>query len=88
MRPMEGVKKMPPPMPVMMPWVSIRCQYCVLSDIVKMPRSWRTVPMAKVGRNIPASSSRPEKAPMKKVSQTWIEPIQLIVEGVSSRVEV
>lgn len=26
---MAGVKNIPPPKPVIMPWVSISCQYCV-----------------------------------------------------------
>ena len=69
MRPMEGVKKMPPPNPVRTPCVSMRCQNLVETDIRKMPINCSKDPTMSVGTNSPASSNRPLKAPTKKVNQ-------------------
>ena len=87
-RPIEGVKKIPPPRPVRTPCVSIRCQYFVLTLIKKMPRSCSVEPTISVGMKNPASNSLPEKAPMKKVSQFCTVPIQLIVDAGSFNVRV
>lgn len=87
-RPIEGVKKIPPPSPVSTPCVSIRCQNLVETDMRKMPSSCKTEPTMSVGTNNPASSRRPENAPTKKVNQFCTVPIQEIVEADSSRLRV
>lgn len=55
--------------------------------VVKIPITWMTEPMTKAGLKRPASNARPEKAPKKNRIQTWIEPIQDIVDGVSSSID-
>lgn len=78
---MAGQKRQPLPMPRHRPCERIRCQYCVATDVVKMPRMVKTVPARSTGRKKPASVKRPVKVPMKKVRKIWIEPIQLMSEG-------
>ena len=87
-KPMEGVKKMPPPRPVSTPCVSIKCQNFVLTLIRKIPRSCRAEPTISVGTKKPASNSLPLKAPTKKVSQFCTVPIHEMVEAGSSSVRV
>jgi hypothetical protein len=56
--------------------------------IIKIPNNCSTPPTNNVGTNSPASSNLPEKAPMKNVRKTWMDPIQLMVLGDSGRTEV
>ena len=86
--PILGQKKIPPPIPVNTPWLSSNCHHFVERLIMKIPSSCSTPPTNNVGTNKPASSNRPEKAPMKKVRKTWMEPIQLMVLGGSGRTSV
>ena len=87
-KPMEGVKKIPPPRPVRTPCVSIKCQYFVLTLIRNMPTSCSVEPTISVGMKNPASNSLPEKAPTKKVSQFCTVPLHLIVDAGSFNVRV
>jgi hypothetical protein len=75
-------------MPVKTPWLSSNCHHLVDRLVMKIPSNCRTPPTNSVGTNKPASSSLPEKAPMKKVRNTCIEPIQLIVLGSSGKISV
>lgn len=86
--PMLGQKKIPPPMPVKTPWLSSNCHHLVERLVMKIPSNCRIPPTNSVGTNNPASSNRPEKAPMKNVKNTCIEPIQLMVLGSSGKISV
>lgn len=46
-----------------------------------MPTSWRTEPVMKLTLKNPASVARPEKVPMKKRRNIWMEPIQEMALG-------
>ena len=86
--PILGQKKIPPPMPVKTPWLSSNCHHLVDRLVMKIPSNCRNPPTKSVGTNKPASSSLPEKAPMKNVRNTCIEPIQLMVLGSSGKISV
>lgn len=76
-----GQKTKPLPMPMHMPCDNSNCQYCVAADVQNMPTVMKTVPQISTGRQNPASVMRPVKVPMKKVRNTWIDPIHEMSEG-------
>ncbi|KAI6983486.1 hypothetical protein KC321_g71 [Hortaea werneckii] len=57
-------------------------------SLVKIPSNCNIDPTRNVDLKNPASSSRPEKAPMKKVSQTWTEPIQEIFGRIQTNLRI
>lgn len=82
------MKNSPPPTPFKIPCARSSCQYFVHRLVMKIPMTCRLTPMRRVGRKSPASSRRPEKAPMKKVRKFWIVPIHEMLDGLASRCNV
>lgn len=80
-RAIAGVKKMPPPIPVRTPCVSMSCQYSFEILMRNMPSTWMTAPTKNVGKKRPASNILPEKAPISRVNQVCTEPIHDMVDG-------
>jgi hypothetical protein len=75
---------LPVPIPVQSPCASNNCQNTLLKLFMKIPSTCMKLPNTKVGMKSPASSARPEKAPRKKTTHSWIDPTHEIVDGGSS----